>query len=285
MRRWILVLFPFGLVSVAAGFGLGVVWSARATPTPTPTVTSTPTRSPTMTASPTATDTATSTLTPTPSASPSPTGTSTPDYTATITLTPSRTPTATATPEIRGRVLEQSNCRYGPGAAYLYEWGLYPDNRVTVLGRNQDGSWVYVHPWYYVWNCWVKTSLLDLTADVFNAPQVWTLLPRTEFYGPPGNVSANRVGDEVTVFWTPIYMSVDDNRGYLIEAWLCQAGQIQFTAVNPWQPPIALHDEAGCQEPSSARIYTAEKHGYTSYVLIRWPPHPTSTPTPTASAP
>ncbi len=210
-----------------------------------------------------------------------PTETPTPEYTPTVTQTPGNTPTPTATPELRGRVLEQANCRYGPGAAYLYEWGLYPANRVTVLGRNQDGSWVYVDPWTYVDYCWVKTSLLELNGDVFNLPQVWTLLPYTEFYYPPQNVSASRNGDEVTVWWDLISMSLDDNRGYLIEAWVCRGGQLIFTAINPWEPPAVIQDEAGCQQPSSGRIYTAEKHGYTEWILIRWPPHAGSTSTPT----
>jgi len=280
MRRRVLLLGPFGLLFLAIGFGLGVAWSGRATPAPTrtPTRTTTPTFTPsrtsTHTPSPTATDT------PTPTHTATATATATTNDTPTITLTPSRTPTPTATPEIRGRVKEQSNCRYGPGEAYLYEWGLYPDNRVTLLGRNQDGSWVYVHPWYYVWNCWVKTSLLDLSGDVFSVPQIWTLLPYSQLYRPPGGVSASRVGDEVTVFWDPVWMTEDDNRGYLIEAWLCGDNQIVFTPLHYWDPPALLHDEPGCSEPSSARLYTAEKHGYTQWVKIPWPPYPKPTSTP-----
>jgi len=279
MRRALFFLPVVGLACLAAGFGLGLAWSARPTPAPTPTITLTATASSTMTV----------TLTMTPSSTPSATATlaatetPTPDYTATITLTPSKTPTPTATPEIRGRVLEQANCRYGPGAAYLYEWGLYPANRVTVLGRNQDGSWVYVDPWTYVDYCWVKTSLLELTGDVLSVPQVWTLLPYTEFYHPPTNVSATRVGDEVTVWWDDVWMSLDDDRGFLIEAWVCQDGQLIFTAINPWEPPAVLIDQAGCMQPSSGRIYTAEKHGYTEWILIRWPPHPDAAVTPGTS--
>jgi len=278
MRRAVFFLPVVGLACLAAGFGLGLAWSARPTPTPTPTITPTATASSTMTATPTMTPSPTPSATATLAATETPT----PDYTPTITLTPSKTPTPTATPEIRGRVLEQANCRYGPGAAYLYEWGLYPANRVTVLGRNQDGSWVYVDPWTYVDYCWVKTSLLELTGDVFSAPQVWTLLPYTEFYYPPQNVSATRVGDEVTVWWDDVWMSLDDDRGFLIEAWVCRDGQLIFTAINPWDPPAVLIDEAGCMQPSSGRIYTAEKHGYTEWILIRWPPHPDAAVTPRA---
>jgi hypothetical protein len=278
MLRGVLIVLIVGLVCLAAGFGLGLAWSARPTPTPTPTITSTATAIPTATSTETRTATPTVTVTETLA----PTETPTPDYSPTPSPIPSKTPTPTATPELRGRVREQSNCRYGPGAAYLYEWGLYPGNRVTVLGRNQDGSWVYVDPWTYVDYCWVRTDLLDLTGDVFSVPQITTLLPYTEFYHPPTNVSATRVGDEVTVWWDDVWMSKDDDRGFLIEAWVCRDGQIVFTAINPWDPPAVLIDEAGCMQPSSGRIYTAEKHGYTEWILIRWPPHPGATTSPQA---
>jgi hypothetical protein len=278
MLRAVLLSVAVGLVCLAAGFGLGLAWSARPTPTPTPTM------APTATATSTATLTGTPTPSPSATASdtPAPTETPTPDYSPTVSPIPSKTPTLTATPELRGRVREQANCRYGPGAAYLYEWGLYEANWVTVLGRNQDGTWVYVDPWTYVDYCWVKTDLLDLRGgDVFSVPQVTTLLPYTEFYHPPRNVSATRVGDEVTVWWEDVWMSLDDDRGFLIEAWVCRNGQIVFTAINPWDPPAVLIDEAGCQQPSSGRIYTAEKHGYTEWILIRWPPPLGATTTPT----
>jgi len=278
MLRGVLIAVVVGVVCLAAGFGLGLAWSALPTPTLTPTITSTPTLSPSATLTQTTTASPTVTFTATPAATETPT----PDYSPTISPVPSKTPSPTATPELRGRVREQANCRYGPGAAYLYEWGLYPANRVTVLGRSQDGSWVYVDPWTYVDYCWVKTELLDLTGDVFTVPEVWTLLPYTEFYHPPENVSATRVGDEVTVWWEDVWMSLDDDRGFLIEAWVCRDGQLVFTAINPWDPPAVLIDEAGCMQPSSGRIYTAEKHGYTEWILIRWPPHPDAAVTPGA---
>ncbi len=276
MRRAIALLVGTGMVALGVGFGLGLAWSARPTPTPTPAPTNTSTDMP----DPTDTATATVSQTSTPSATPAATETPTPDYTPTSSPIPSLTPTPTTTPEIRGRVREQANCRYGPGAAYLYEWGLYPANRVTVLGRNQDGSWLYVDPWTYVDYCWVKASLLDLNGDVYTLREMETLLPYTEFYYPPQNVSATRNGDEVTVWWDLISMSVDDNRGYLIEAEVCKDGQLIFTAINPWEPPAVLIDQAGCMQPSSGRIYTAEKHGYTEWILIRWPPHPDAASTP-----
>ena len=183
---------------------------------------------------------------------------------------------------VQARVLVQSNCRYGPGSAYLYEWGLFPKNRVTVLGRNQDGTWVYVDPWTYVDYCWVKTEFLEiLSGDVESLVQIRTLLPYTEFYWPPRNVAASRLENgDIMVNWDLVPMSLDDDRGYLIEAFLCQEGQLRFTPLHFWSPPAILHDEPGCLEPSSARIYTAEKHGYTTWVLIVIPPYPSPTSAP-----
>ena len=66
-------------------------------------------------------------------------------------------------------------------------------------------------------------------------------------------------------------MSEDDYRGYLIEAWLCQDGQIVFTPLRSDDTSVTFVDEPGCLEPSSAKLYTAEKHGYTNWVTIDWP--------------
>ena len=272
MRRWLILFVPFGLLLLAIGFGGGLVWAHRLSPTPTATITPTftPSQAPTKTLTPSTTPSAT--FTPTPTLTPTIT------LTPTVTYTPSITPTPTATPELRGRVSVQANCRYGPGAAYLYEWGLYPGNRVTVLGRNQEGTWVYVDPWTYMDYCWVKTEFLELTYDVSSVAQIRTLLPYTEFYWAPRNVRASRLGNEVMVNWDLISMSLDDNRGYLIEGWLCKDGQLRFTPLQFWAPPAILIDEPGCIEPSTARIYTAEKHGYSEWVAIAWPSHPTPTP-------
>jgi hypothetical protein len=120
-------------------------------------------------------------------------------------------------------------------------------------------------------------------------PIVYSALPQSQLYGPPEAVSATRLGDDVTILWQAVYMTSDDYRGYLIEAWLCKGGQQVFTPigyvktwdVNDGTLGIKVKDEAGCLEPSSARIYSAEKHGYSGYRVIPWPPYE---PTPTATA-
>lgn len=287
MRRWLLLPFSLGLllIGAAGGFVVGdqgllpiqLGPTATLTPSHTPVPSATPTISPSPTATPSPTPTSTSTLTPTASLTPMPSDT------PTITPTPTRTLTPTATPTYRpiaAKVLVQANCRYGPGDAYLYEWGLYPEVRVDIIGRNDLGTWAYVKPWTYVDRCWVKASLLEIRGDIFEAPPYYSRLPFGELYQPPTNVRASRNGDEVMIAWDPVWMTEDDYRGYLIEAWLCQDGQLIFTPVRSDETLLVLRDEAGCSEKSGGRLYTAEKHGYTRWVLIPWPPHE-ATPSPT----
>ncbi|MEX0787569.1 MAG: hypothetical protein WD906_05700 [Anaerolineales bacterium] len=271
MRKQLLVTVPIGLLLAVDIYVRGIVPVLFKAPEATQAIAPTATVTHTPLPIPSETETATAT----PSATSSPVGP--PTSSPTVTHTPSITPTA---PPPEGHVRVQSNCRYGPGAAYLYEWGLYPGDRVTILGRNDLGTWVYIHPWYFVDKCWVATALLDVDGDVFSVPPYYGILPLSDLYQPPRGASAVRQGDQVTISWSEVWMTVDDYRGYLIEAWLCRDRQIVFTPVAIDGTIVRVTDEGGCQEPSSARLYTAEKHGYTAWVRVPWPAFPTPTPTP-----
>jgi hypothetical protein len=217
----------------------------------------------------------------------------TPSLSPTITRTPSKTPT----PEPpRITILVTSACLYGPGSAYLYKYGLNATVWMTVIGRNMDGSWLNIKSAYDpVWNaCWIKSTLVKFdTGDIKNVPVVWTALPYSNLYQPPVAVSANRVGNEVSIFWQPVWMTEDDYNGYLIEAWVCQGGTQVFLPIgyatsfdqNNSMKVVQVKDEPGCDVPSSARIYTVEKHGYTDYRMIPWPGfYSTATSTPTQTS-
>lgn len=272
---------PLSLLWLGVGGLAGFVFGTRVLPaldpeptaTPSPMATATATTSPSATATVTPSATLTATASSTVTATLTATDTPTPAGTATITLTPSATPTYKP---IAAAVLEQSNCRYGPGAAYLYEWGLYPGVRVDIVGRNDLGTWAYVHPWTYFDRCWVRADYLEIRGDLAEAPPYYSRLPFGELYLPPTNPRASRIRDQVTIAWDPVWMTTDDDRGYLIEAWLCQDGQLVFTPLGTHQyqqTTITVSDQAGCTEPSGARLYTAEKHGYTQWVKIPWPPY------------
>jgi len=283
VTRGLLIALPIGGLALIVGFaaGLAVPGNPLAAATATPAATSTATPSTSATSTPTRTPTAADT--PTTTATPAPSDTPTPAGPPTETLRPSRTPSITPTPTFdppEGRVLQQANCRYGPGAAYLYEWGLYPANHVDILATNQLRDWYYIHPWYFLGDCWVRAELIEvLRGDTSTLRPFYGILPFSELYKPPRTVSGVRSGDEVTISWSSVWMTEEDYVGYLIEAWLCVDGQLIFTPIAVDGLAYTVHDEAGCLQPSSARVYTAEMHGYTEWRRVDWPVHEGSTPT------
>ena len=235
---------------------------AEITPTSTTTSLNTPT------------STAISTLTPSITATFTSSATST--FTPTVTITPTITQTL---PPPEGFVsVAQANCRYGPGWAYLYKFGLYEGISVEIQGRTERGDWVYVLPLWYETGCWIKADLLEITGDVFSVEPYYGTLPFSDIYPPPWITEVSRNGDEVFIAWSDVRMTADKYRGYLLETWLCQDGELVFTPVNIDGLWTTFTDEPGCSEPSWGRIYSAEKHGYSKWRLIPWPEHiPTAT--------
>jgi hypothetical protein len=70
-------------------------------------------------------------------------------------------------------------------------------------------------------------------------------------------------------------MTTDDDRGYLLELFVCQnTVYIWWTDSYPDQftTSYTVKDEAGCAQPSSGKLYTVEKHGFSEAVNIPWPP-------------
>jgi hypothetical protein len=220
----------------------------------------------TRTLIPTTTSTLTPTLTKTSTVTRTPTQSSTPTETLTPTITPSPTyslPTLV--------VKMQSNCRYGPGTAYLYAWGMYAGDTATVWGRNASGTWLWIQPDNISYQCWISTSLVDVTGDIFSVYVAPVRLPHSTLYGPPTGVTAQRDGNSVTVSWQPVNMTEDDNRGYMIEANVCQNGNLVWLAVATMDITYTFNDEPNCSESSNGLLYTVEKHGYTDPVSIPWP--------------
>lgn len=212
---------------------------------------------------------------PSPSPTPSPTPTEPP--TATNTETPSHTPEASPTYAIlRAGVLVRANCRYGPGEPYLYKYGLVAGSNLEVIGRNEAGTWLLVRAIGGDNPCWVKASLMEVRGEVFAVEPTYTPLPQSPYYAPPSGVSATREGELVTLFWNPVTLRPGDASGqypYLIEAWVCLQGELVFTPVGAYQPTAVIRDEAGCSQPSHGRLYAVEKHGYTRWLEIPWPPY------------
>jgi hypothetical protein len=100
---------------------------------------------------------------------------------------------------LRGEVLVRSSCRYGPGAPYLYKYGLVPGSNLEVIGRTDSGTWILVRAIGGNNPCWVKASLMDIKGDVMTVAPTYIPLPQSPYYAPPRWVQAKRNGNEVTI--------------------------------------------------------------------------------------
>jgi hypothetical protein len=223
------------------------------------------------------TETPEATVTPTRTATSKPTNTLTPtiELSPTATATPSQTATATfAFPSVT--VNKQAHCRYGPSAAYLHAADLYPGDVGTVRGRYIYSNWLYIKFDKLNYFCWVAPSVVDVVGDVSTVAYKELSLQSigSNMYGPPGNVTAVRDGNKVMISWNKVEMTLDDDRGYLLELFVCQDAVFYWwTDSYPDQDSTsyAVKDEAGCPQPSSGKLYTVEKHGFSEPAIIPWP--------------
>ena len=205
-----------------------------------------------------------------------------------VTVTPVRTftPSATLDPSAVGSVLplaslpEYTDCLYGPASYYVYKTSFPAGQQVEVLGRNENADWINIQA-VGGWNsCWIPASQAQLASGrVEDLPFVDTLLPKSEYeFGSPSAI-ARRSGDQVTVSWEAVFMSVDEVQGYLIDAHVCQDGQLVHLPVfisttyeqNTGTITANITDEAGCTEPSTAHIVSVGRRGFAEWEKIFWP--------------
>ena len=227
----------------------------------------------TPTAAPFFTPTFTPTQLPTPAFTPTIPQAPTRRPTQTITYTPTGTPVPTYT-ILPGEVIVRSACLYGPGAPYLYKYGLVVGSNLEVIGRTDLGTWILVRAIGGNNPCWVKASLMAIKGDVMTVAPTYIPLPQSPYYAAPTGVWAIRDGDEVIVSWNPISFRAGDDTAsppYLVEAWVCTNGQLIFTPIGSYETFVRIKDEPGCSEPSHARVFGVEKHGYTRWVKVPWP--------------
>ncbi len=210
-----------------------------------------------------------------------PTQTPTVTVTPTDTLTPSVTPSPTITPTPTFAfpsvtVNKQAHCRYGPSVAYLHAADLYPGDTGTVRGRFQYSSWLYIKFDKLDYFCWVAPSVVDVQGDIstINYAELHLQSIGSNQYGPPKGVTAVRNGNQVTVSWNRVEMTKDKDRGYLIEAFVCQDGAYlwwTFSYPDQYTTSYTVQDDPGCPAPSEGKLYTVEKHGFSKPAEIPWP--------------
>jgi hypothetical protein len=241
----------------------------------TPLATSTLTSLTDSTSIPAATET--SIPAPVASETPIPTGTSLATMTSTI------VPTYAI---LRGTInVERASCRYGPGAMYLYLYGLRQGANQDIIGRTDTGKWLLTRSRGDNKSCWVKADLFDIKGDVMSVemvyPDKYKLPPSNQGYLSPWDVAAVRRADnQVVIDWKSEALRPGDGEGdeegrasilYVVETWVCHAGQLIFTPVGVYGPQATVTDEPGCAQPSHGRVFFAEKHGYQGPSEIPWP--------------
>jgi hypothetical protein len=215
--------------------------------------------------------TTTTTFTETPKATLTPTETLTP----TVTFTPTITATPTfAFPTVT--VNKQAHCRYGPSVAYLHAADLYPGDAGTVRGRFIYSNWLYIKFDKLDYFCWVAPSVADVVGDISMVAYKELNLQSigSNQYGPPGGVTAVRDGNNVTISWHQVKMTKDKDRGYLLELFVCQNTIFKWwtdSYPDQYTTSYTVNDEAGCAQPSSGKLYTVEKHGFSEPAMIPWP--------------
>jgi hypothetical protein len=204
-----------------------------------------------------------------------------PTFTPTKTLTPTvtLTPTITATPTFAfptATVNKQAHCRYGPSVAYLHAADLYAGDVGTVRGRFIYSNWLYIKFDKLDYFCWVAPSVVDVIGDISTVAYQDLNLQSigSNQYGPPGGVTAVRDGNQVTISWNQVKMTKDKDRGYLLELFVCQDTIFKWwtdSYPDQYSTSYTVKDEAGCAQPSSGKLYTVEKHGFSEPAVIPWP--------------
>lgn len=225
---------------------------------------------------------------PTLTQTPPPTSTMTPTETSTSTATL----TATVTPQptvanLRVKVIpDQVVCHYGPGKPYLYKYALIGGSNLEAIARIEYGDFLEVRAIGGTNPCWVNPEWLEINGDALllnPIPADGVNLPLSPYYASLTGVGAVRDGNTVTVTWNPLTLRAGDDSEqvpYLVEAWICQAGEYKFAPMGAYETSIMINDEPGCSLPSHARVLAAEKHGYTRPVELVWPAAPTAIRTP-----
>ncbi len=225
------------------------------------------------------TSTLETTTTPWPPTAASPTAIGVPEVTATG--GPAGVPTAGVQSLSATVNVPLLSCRYGPGPEYLYLYALRGGANIKLIGR-ADGD-----NWHWAWvdgrnRCWVNVRYLNISGDWRQLPVVYpgiARLPISPYYPPSAITRVTRDRNVVTVQWLEIPLRAGDEEDasmqhYIVEAWHCQGGSLLFEPLATNDTVMKIVDEPGCLQPSHARLFVQEKHGFSGPTDIPWPAQP-----------
>ena len=201
-----------------------------------------------------------------------------PTQTASPTLTATSAPVPTVESLKAMVTADLLSCRYGPGAYYLFLYGLRTGANIKLIGRTDGNNWVWVDGKN---KCWVNKKFIEIQGDPAALPIVYpgiAELPISPYYPPTDWVGATRSKNMVEVSWNDVPLRAGDEEDermqhYIIEVWRCEGGQIIFDPLATNDLSIMFVDEPGCSQPSHGRVFVQEKHGFAGPTEIPWPPY------------
>jgi hypothetical protein len=62
--------------------------------------------------------------------------------------------------------MQKANCRYGPGASYLYKTGMLANASIEAVGRTIDGGWASIQLKGTHNLCWINAKLIQTAGDI-----------------------------------------------------------------------------------------------------------------------
>lgn len=169
----------------------------------------------------------------------------------------------------------------------MYKFTFAPDSNIEVVGRMEYSDWVLARAIGGTNRCWVNggEAYLDIQGEQLALPVTdpHIIMAFSSYYGPMSNVGATRANNTVSVSYSGLVLVPergDDSEQvpYVLEAWVCQGAEFVFIAVGSYRFAADVEDEPGCDQSSYGRVAAAEKHGYTAWVDVPWPPFATPTP-------
>lgn len=146
-------------------------------------------------------------------------------------------------------IIDQAVCHYGPGAPYLYKYGVYKDSNLEIIRRLEGRNYIEIQAIGADNPCWVRADYFEIKGNVADVQLVYiddVNLPISPYYSSLGGLSARRDGDVVTVFWQPLTLRAGDDSEqvpYIVEAWFCQEGQMVFVPAGSYQTSVKITDE------------------------------------------
>ena len=169
------------------------------------------------------------------------------------------------------------SCRYGPGAEYLYLYGLRKGANIKLIGQTGGNNWVWVEGKS---KCWGNVKFIEIAGDKNQLPVVYpeiAKLPVSPYYPATTVLSARRDQNEITVDWIDVPIDLTDYEdetmfNYIVEVWRCENEQIILDPLPTNESTITFIDEPGCNVPSHGRVFVQEKHGFAGPAEIPWPP-------------